>query len=102
MLAGHTHQKHTQGCDNRHVRACIVQAARKYRQSVADALSVAFCESSDDPLASNGTDDGLFQFAPSTFAATPYGAHSIWVARWNSLAAMWAWDHGWKDQWQCQ
>jgi hypothetical protein len=68
-------------------------------------LRVAYCESTDNPRADNHMGDyGLFQFAPGTFAATPYGRHSIFSARYSSLAAMWAWAQkpSWRDQWQCQ
>jgi hypothetical protein len=94
---------HPPSCSNSSPRTCIVQAAQLYHQDVADAEAVAWCESRDEPDADNGHGDyGLYQFATGTFEATPYGRHSIFSARYSALAAMWAWRHGWKDQWQCQ
>jgi hypothetical protein len=89
-------------CSNSNPRACIIEAAHQYHQPVADAKQVAFCESTDNPLATNGADDGLFQIAPETYATTPYRQRSIWLARWNSLAAMFLWATGHKGEWQCQ
>jgi hypothetical protein len=88
-------------CSQTDVIPCIQYAAAKYGQPLAIAEQVVSCESSDNPLASNGVDFGLYQFLPSTFAATPYRGHSYWSARWSALAAMWAWSHGWQRQWQC-
>jgi hypothetical protein len=82
---------------------CISYAAHKYGQPVALADQVAWCESRDEWWASNGSDFGLWQFAPGTFAETPYGRYSYWSARWSSLAAMWWWSQGsaGTSQWQC-
>ncbi len=99
-------------CSNAAPRACIIYAALKYRQPVQDAIRVATCESTLNPLAANGNDDdGLFQIlTPSTWSTTPYASHSVWEARWNALAAMWMWApiHGGghnqseRNQWECQ
>ncbi len=101
-------------CSQTNVLACIDYAAHKYAEPVADLERVAWCESRDEPTISNGVDDGLFEFAPATFAATAYGQHWIYSARWNALAAAWAWAHGWgpsyavrapyhwsSNQWEC-
>ena len=89
-------------CSQTEVIPCIEYAAAKYHQPLPDAERVAWCESRDEPGASNGADFGLFQFAPSTFASTPYARHSYWSARWSSLAAMWMWSVGRRGEWECQ
>lgn len=102
LVAPATPARAQSGCSNSSVHACIVQAAREYHQPIGDALGVAHCESTDDPLATNGTDDGLFQIAPETYATTPYRRRSIWQARWNALAAMFLWATGHKNEWACR
>lgn len=93
-------------CSQTDVIPCIDYAAHKYGQPVQVAEEVAWCESRDEPAASNGRDFGTFQFAPGTFASTPYAGKpgGYWSARWSSLAAMWMWrtlgSRG-TSQWQC-
>lgn len=89
-------------CSNRHVKDCIFYAASIYHQDLEAAYRVANCESGFDPHNSNGTDFGLYQFLPSTFATTSYARHSYWEARWSALAAMEMWSWGQKNQWQCR
>lgn len=80
-----------------------MHAAAFYHEPLADADRVAFCESTDNPLADNGHGDlGLFQFLyPSTWDSTPYAKRSIWDPAWNALAAMWMWRNGRRGEWQC-
>jgi hypothetical protein len=101
-VAPRVFSRRVDACSNSNPRACIIEAAHQYHQSVADAEHVAFCESTMNPSATNGADDGLFQIAPETYATTPYRGQSIWLARWNSLAAMWLWATGHKNEWSCQ
>jgi Transglycosylase SLT domain len=91
-------------CSNINPRACIRYATLIYNQPLEDAYRVANCESTTNPSATNGNnDDGLFQILyPSTWDTTPYSRHEVWSARWNSLAAMWMWAHGRRNEWQCQ
>jgi len=45
---------------------------------------------------------GLFQFLPSTWQTTPYGAFSIWSPYANAMAAGWMQAHGRGGEWSCQ
>ena len=83
------------------VKACIWQAAKKYRQPYGDALRVASCESTLNPYA-QGMHLGLFQFLPSTWQTTPYSDKDALKAKWNALAAMWAWSVGRRGEWECR
>jgi len=83
------------------VKACIWQAAKKYRQPYGDAIRVANCESTFNPYAS-GKHLGLFQFLPSTWQTTPYRNKDALKAKWNARAAMWAWSVGRRGEWECQ
>lgn len=90
-------------CSQRHVVPCIRRAAIHHRQSFTDMLRVAHCESTLNPFAVGfGVHYGLFQFLPSTFVSTPYRRQSITSAKWNSLAAAWAWKQGRRGEWQCR
>lgn len=82
----------------------ITEAAHNYGQSPDDMLRVARCESGLDPHAVGGGGSyiGLFQFVPSTFAATPYGQYEITDAWANANAAGWMWSEGRKGEWVCQ
>jgi hypothetical protein len=68
--------------------------------------SIPSCESSWEAVQTNGTDDGLWQFAPKTFAATPVGRghpERIWSALYSTEAAAWGYshlEHG-KYEWEC-
>jgi hypothetical protein len=99
-------------CDQDHPRVCIRAAARKHRQSVGEAMSVALCENRNlNPLARNPTSiagehaSGLLQLIPSTFDDGPRRytrhRHAIWSARWNPMVAFWLWAHGRKGEWSC-
>ncbi len=69
-------------------------------------LRVAYCESTDNPLAENPSGaEGLYQFMPSTFAGTAPGraGQSIWSARAQAFAAAWLYaKDGGGREWQCQ
>lgn len=87
---------------NHSVTACIDRAAHLHRVSAPMLRGRAWCESRLNPAASNGTHFGLFQFAPSTYATTPYaGRGSIWSAKWNALAAAWMQRVGRGNEWVC-
>lgn len=61
------------------------------------------CESTWNPLAvSAGGHLGLFQFAPGTWAGTPYGRRSALQAKWASLAAAWMIRQGRRAEWSCK
>jgi uncharacterized protein YraI len=82
----------------------IQQAAAAYGQNPDDMIRVARCESSLNPRAVGGGGlwHGLFQFVPSTFAATPYGGQDIYDPWANAHAAAWMWSEGRKSEWVCQ
>lgn len=87
---------------NHSVTACIDRAAHLHRVNASMLRGRAWCESRLDPGASNGTHFGLFQFAPSTYASTPYARRgSIWSAKWNALAAAWMQRVGRGNEWVC-
>jgi len=81
---------------------CIRAAAGRYRQPVADMLRVARCESGLDPYNSYAGHFGLFQFLRSTWATTPYRGRWIFSARYQALAAAWAWSVRRRSEWACQ
>lgn len=90
-------------CSQTRVVPCIRRAALRHRQPFRDLLRVARCESGLDPYAVGfEVHHGLFQFLPSTFASTPYAGRSIMSAKWNALAAAWAWKVGRRGEWACQ
>jgi hypothetical protein len=63
----------------------------------------ADCESGLNTNARNASGaSGLFQFLPSTFASTPYGALSIFSPYANALAAGWMNAHGRGGEWVCR
>jgi len=68
------------------------------------ALRVAKCESNYNPLAVNRYSgaSGLFQFLPSTWAATPQHAQSVFDAVANAQAAAWLYQRSGPGQWVCQ
>jgi hypothetical protein len=84
------------------VFACIRFATIVHGQPYGDAIRVARCESSFDPRNSYVGHYGLFQFLQSTFDSTPYRGKDIWSPKWNSLAAMWMWKSGRRNEWACQ
>jgi hypothetical protein len=82
---------------------CIHGAALTYDADEGWMLRVSMCESRWDRFAYNPSGStGLFQFMRSTWASTPYGGHSIYSVRWQSLAAAWMWSVGRQNEWVCQ
>jgi len=88
-------------CARGHVPACIHRGALHWRVSYQMLMRKARCESRLNPLASNGTHFGLFQFAAGTWASTPYGHRSVWRAKWSSLGAAWMHRVGRGGEWAC-
>lgn len=92
-------------CDKGSVKACILRAALHRRQSYPVMLRVAWCESRLNPRAvSPGGHVGLFQFERGTWAGLPgrYAHRDPFSAKWNALAAAYAWSVGRKNEWSCQ
>jgi hypothetical protein len=96
-------------CSNANPRACPPEVVRLEHIGEPEAhwlVEIPNCESSYDPGESNGTDDGLWQFAPETFASTPVGRghpERIWSAFYSTVAAAWGYshlEHG-KYEWEC-
>jgi peptidoglycan hydrolase CwlO-like protein len=67
------------------------------------ALRVAKCESNYNPYAVNRSSgaSGLFQFLPSTWAASPYHAQSVFDPSANAHAAAWLYQRSGPGQWVC-
>lgn len=67
------------------------------------ALRVAKCESNYNPYAVNKSSgaSGLFQFLPSTWAASPYHASSPFDPVANAKAAAWLYQRSGPSQWVC-
>lgn len=67
------------------------------------ALRVAKCESNYNPYAVNRSSgaSGLFQFLPSTWAASPYHAQSVFDPVANAHAAAWLYQRSGPGQWVC-
>jgi soluble lytic murein transglycosylase-like protein len=67
------------------------------------ALKVAKCESNYNPYAVNRSSgaSGLFQFLPSTWAASPYRAQSVFDPTANAHAAAWLYQRSGPSQWSC-
>ena len=93
-------------CSQANPRKCVRHAILVYRLKGANAAwmyRIAGCESTWNPYAKNASgSSGLFQFLPSTFAGTPYARHSIWSAKYNSLAAAWMVTQGRQSEWVCK
>jgi hypothetical protein len=82
---------------------CIHGAALELGADESWLLGVSHCESHWDRFARNPSGaTGLFQFMPSTWASTPYGANSIYSVRWQALAAAWMYTQGRSGEWVCQ
>ena len=87
------------------IRAIIVAAFSLLGQAaVAWALRVAACESGYNQYAVNRSSGaaGLFQFLPSTWAHSPWGAQSPFDPVANSQAAAWLYARSGPGQWVCQ
>ncbi|HEV2952627.1 MAG TPA: transglycosylase family protein [Candidatus Dormibacteraeota bacterium] len=83
----------------------IIQAAFAPQgpDAVSWALRVSACESGYNPNSYNPAGYmGLFQFAPSTWAHTPYGSSSPYDATANANAAAWLYQHSGPNQWGCK
>ena len=67
------------------------------------AERIAFCESTYNPYAVNSGSGaaGLFQFMPSTWAASPWGSQSPFDPVANSQAAAWLYQRYGPRQWDC-
>ena len=96
----------TPSCWKRHghtriARCFIYRAARHYRQSTQQALSIAHRESRLNWRATNSSSGaaGLYQFMPRTWQSTPYRHHSPYHPKWAALAAMWMWKRGGYSHW---
>lgn len=94
------------------VLACIHRATIQYHQPYRLAVYIANRESRLDPtpgptgcnlqpVADGEHACGLFEFLPSTWAATRYAHHSYFSAKWSSLAYGWARTHWNYDPWRC-
>ncbi len=72
--------------------------------AVTWAERVAWCESRYDPQAVNPQTDaeGLFQFLPSTWRATPFASASPFDPAANARAAAWLYARYGPEQWECQ
>ena len=90
-------------CSQKRVVPCIRRAALHRQQPFGDLLRVARCESRLNPYAVNGPHRGLYQFNwPGTWGTTPYARRDPFSAKWNALAAAWAWSVGRRGEWQCR
>ena len=82
---------------------CIRRAAIHWRVSFTTLHRRAWCESRLNPFAVGGPNRGLFQFNwPGTWSTTPYAGHSVFSARWSSLAAAWMVHVGRGGEWACR
>lgn len=79
----------------------IYAAADKYAQSRDDMLWVARCESGLNPAAVGAGYYGLFQFAKSTWAQTPFAGEDIFDPVASANATGWMWANGQRGQWSC-
>jgi len=87
---------------NHSVEACIDRAAHLHGVNRWLLRRRAWCESRLNPGASNGSHFGLFQFASSTWASTPYARRgSVWSPKWNALGAAWMQRVGRGGEWAC-
>lgn len=91
----------------------VVHHTPTVREAISLACSVyggcstlwrrADCESGFFARAKNPSGaSGLYQFLPSTWASTPFGAFSIWSPYANALAAGWMQANGRGGEWVCR
>jgi soluble lytic murein transglycosylase-like protein len=68
------------------------------------ALRVAYCESRYHPNSVNSRSGaaGLFQFMPSTWAASPYASQSPFDPVANTNAALWLYKRSGPGRWSCK
>lgn len=91
-------------CDQKHVTSCIHRAALRWNVSYRKLRNRAWCESRFNPYArnANSTASGLFQFLyPSTWNTTRYARHSVFSAKYSSLAAAELEHVGRGNEWSC-
>ena len=82
---------------------CIHGAAITYHVDQGWMEVVMWCESGGnrwDVNASSGA-TSFFQYLPSTWQTTPYRNHSIYSAKWQSLATAWMMTQGRQSEWVC-
>lgn len=93
-------------CSQTRPRACVERAIVTYRLTGWQAAwmrRVPQCESHYNPYAHNPSgSSGLYQFMPGTWATTRYARHSIWSAKWSSLAAADFARRGLTHHWVCK
>lgn len=85
---------------------CIEYASVVHSYPEATLIQIAECESHLDPYAGNPSGaSGLFQFMPSTWSSTLARMgekyHSVFSAKWSSLAAAWKMAHDGTGEWSC-
>jgi soluble lytic murein transglycosylase-like protein len=84
----------------------IAYWANQYGVSPAWMLSIARCESTLNPSASNGTHFGLYQYLPTTWVeystAAGVGGSSIWDAAAQARTTAWALSTGHASAWECK
>ena len=88
-------------CSQARPVSCIHRAALHWRVSYSMLRRKAWCESRFIARASNGSHFGIFQFAPSTWATTPYRSRWIFSAKWSALAGAWMHHRGRGHEWSC-
>ena len=99
-------EHHPPKCSNRDPRACPPEVIRLEHIGEPEAhwlIEIPGCESSWEPEQVSGPNDGLYQFNVSTWASTPFAAHSPLSAYWSTRAAAWGYrhlEHG-PGEWQC-
>jgi hypothetical protein len=99
----------THRCSNADPRACVWHVIVKDRIGEPERhwlLAIPGCESTWNPLNTNGSSDGLYQFQPPTWEETPEGAghpERIWSAYWQAFAAHWGYHHlpAGPGEWEC-
>ena len=92
-------------CSQTRPRWCVERAIVTYRLAGWQAAwmrRIPSCESGWNPYARNPSgSSGLFQFLPSTWAATRYARLDIFSAKWNALAAAQWIRAGRSSEWVC-